>query len=81
MPTVALQAQFDGERIVLDEPFDLSAHASLLVTVLPPSTGAESVTEENWLRATMASDALAFLVDPVEDIYSATDGEPFQDAV
>jgi hypothetical protein len=35
MPAVALKAHYDGERIVLDEPFDLPPHSSLIVTVLP----------------------------------------------
>jgi hypothetical protein len=79
MPTVALQAHYDGERIVLDEPFNLPPHAALMVTVLPPA--AEPESEEAWLRATAASDAFAFLADPAEDIYTVKDGEPFRDAV
>jgi hypothetical protein len=79
MPTVALQAHYDGEKIVLDEPFNLPAHAALMVTVLPAV--AEPESEEAWLRATAASDAFAFLADPVEDIYTLKDGEPFRDAV
>jgi hypothetical protein len=35
MPTVSLKAHYDGERIVLDEPFDLPVHSPLIVTVLP----------------------------------------------
>ncbi len=34
MPTVSLRAHFDGERIRLDEPFDLPPDVPLLVTVL-----------------------------------------------
>jgi len=34
MPTVTLKAHYDGERIQLDEPFDLPRNALLLVTVL-----------------------------------------------
>jgi hypothetical protein len=36
MPTVTLKAHYDGERIVLDEPFELQANSPLMVTVLPP---------------------------------------------
>ncbi len=39
MPTVALQAHYDGEHIVLDEPYDLPPHASLMVTLLPATDG------------------------------------------
>jgi len=35
MPIIALPAHFDGERICLDEPFDLEPNTRLIVTVLP----------------------------------------------
>ena len=79
MPTVALQAHYDGEHIVLDEPYDLPANASLIVTLLPSTSDADS--ESAWLRAAGSSDAFAFLADPAEDIYTPADGEPFRDAV
>ncbi len=77
MPTIALQAHYDGQHIVLDEPYDLPANASLMVTVLP----AADESEEVWLRAAAANEAFGFLADPAEDIYTAADGEPFRDAV
>lgn len=76
MPTVALQAHFDGERIVLDEPFDLPANAPLMVTLLPSALHAEPDSEETWLRAVASNEAFAFLADPAEEIYSLEDGEP-----
>jgi hypothetical protein len=36
MPSVSLRAHYDGERIQLDEPFDLPPNTPLLVTVLAP---------------------------------------------
>ncbi len=79
MPTVALQAHYDGEHIILDEPYELSPNASLMVTLLPFTSDADS--EDAWLRSATSSDAFAFLADPAEDIYTAADGEPFRDAV
>ena len=35
MPMLALPAHFDGERIRLDEPFDLLPNTKLIVTILP----------------------------------------------
>jgi hypothetical protein len=78
MPTIALQAHYDGQHVILDEPHDLPPNASLMVTVLP---SADSDSEDGWLRAVASNDAFAFLADPAEDIYSAADGEPFRDAV
>ena len=80
MPTIALQAHFDGERIILDEKFDLPLNAALMVTVLPQPARAESDSEEEWLHAVSANDAFAFLADPAEDIYTAGDGEPLDHA-
>jgi hypothetical protein len=79
MATVALSAHYDGEHIVLDEPFDLPVNASLVVTVLP--TSAEMDAEDTWLRAIAASGSFDFLADPAEDIYTAADGQPFHNAV
>ena len=78
MRTVALQAHFDGKRIVLDEPYDLPMNANLIVTVLPNAAEAE---EAEWLKATSANEAFEFLSDPAEDIYTKADGEPSRDAV
>jgi hypothetical protein len=36
MKAVALTAHFDGEKVQLDEPFQLDANARLVVVVLPP---------------------------------------------
>jgi hypothetical protein len=78
MPAVTLQAHYDGRHIVLDEPYDLPANASLMVTVLP--SPADKDSEEAWLRAASSSDAFSFLADPAEDIYTLEDGSPLRDA-
>ena len=45
MPTVALQAHFNGDPIVLDEPFDHPPHAPLIVSLLPqPDTERNGLT-------------------------------------
>ena len=57
MPTVTLKAHYDGERIRLDEPFDLPRNAILLVTVLPQDGNGDRVA---WLAASSAALARAF---------------------
>ncbi|MDQ7784844.1 MAG: hypothetical protein RDU20_18315 [Desulfomonilaceae bacterium] len=47
MPAVTLKAHYDGERIVLDEPFEIPPNSDLMVTVLPPT---ETVADEDWFR-------------------------------
>lgn len=48
MPAVTLKAHYDGERIVLDEPFEIPPNSPLMVTVLPPT---EPVVHEDWFLA------------------------------
>jgi hypothetical protein len=67
MPTVALKAHFDGDRIVLDEPFDLPPHSPLIVTLLP-----EAGTERaGW--ETLAAGSLARAYGPAEPDYPLSD--------
>ena len=75
MPPVSLPAHYDGDRIVLDEPYDLPADARLTVMVHPPASN-QDVPEAEWLRTAASSDAFTFLADPREDIYTPADGEP-----
>lgn len=56
MPSVTLKAHYDGERIQLDEPFDLPPNAALLVTVLADGNGDRVA----WLAASRAALARAF---------------------
>jgi len=79
MPTVTLQAHYDGRQIILDGPYNLPANAKLRVTILPSVSDPDA--EEVWLRAASASAAFAFLADPAEDIYTVANGDPFRDAL
>lgn len=64
MPSVSLKAHYDGERIRLDEPFDLPCNASLLVTVLEiPGRDPE---RSEWTAAAAKGLARAFSEDEPE---------------
>ena len=47
MPSITLQAHYDGQTIQLDEPYELPPNARLLVTVVAPTPDAE---REGWGR-------------------------------
>ena len=47
MPIITLPAHFDGERICLDEPFDLELDAKLIITILP--TDERDKEYKDWL--------------------------------
>jgi hypothetical protein len=48
MPSVILKAHYDGEHIVLDEPFVLPPNAPLAVTVLSPTTPEPDSERAEW---------------------------------
>ena len=58
MPSVSLKAHYDGDRIQLDEPFDLPRNAPLLVTVLQVAEG--DGDRVAWLEASKEALARAF---------------------
>lgn len=43
MPSVSLKAHYDGERILLDEPFEIPPNSPLMVTVLAAVGGMEEL--------------------------------------
>lgn len=55
MKAVALTAHFDGEKVQLDEPFQLHANARLLVVVLPPDD-----ERQDWSRLSASRLARAY---------------------
>jgi len=46
MKTINLKAHFDGEKILLDEPFNIEPDTKLIVTVLPKHMDEE---REDWM--------------------------------
>jgi hypothetical protein len=71
MSTITLKAHFDGERIVLDEPFSLSADAQLIVTVLEAPS--DKVPEDQFAVAEAAARELSRAYAQQEPEYSASD--------
>ena len=69
MKAIALTAHFDGERVQLDEPFQLDPNARLLVVVLPPDD-----ERETWSRLSASQLSRAYGNDEPE--YTAADLRP-----
>ena len=72
MPAISLKAHFDGQRIQLDEPFELQRDASLLVTVLSPSPSEQE--RQAWLALSATGLSTAYGDD--EPDYSDVEVEP-----
>ena len=66
MPNAILKAHYDGNQIVLDEPFELLADTPLMVTVL-----ASSDADSGWTAIGAQNLARAFGDDKPE--YTAAD--------
>jgi hypothetical protein len=62
METKTLRAHFDGNQILLDEPFELEPNVELIITVLPKPSDEE---RGDWTRLSLESLARAY-----------SDGEP-----
>ena len=71
MPAITLKAHYDGQRIVLNEPFDLTADAPLMVTVLPVQADVLSRERDKW--AVRAGESLSRAYGEDEPDYTITD--------
>jgi hypothetical protein len=70
MEFITLAAHFDGERIQLDEPFDLPPNTPLIVTVLPsgapPADDSWTVTASMGLARAYGDDEPDYSLDDLK---------------
>jgi hypothetical protein len=62
MQTVTLTARFDGQQILLDEPYQLEADTPLMITILPKPANEEAA----WQQFALQNMARAYEADEVE---------------
>ena len=74
MPSVILKAHYDGEHIVLDEPFVIPPNTPLAVTVLSPSTPEHDRERAEW--AALSAQSLARAYGDDEPEYTVDDLKP-----
>lgn len=58
MNTITLRGHFDGEKILLDEPFELEPDTKLIITVLPKQQADDE--HEAWLYLSKSGLAKAY---------------------
>jgi hypothetical protein len=68
---ITLNAHYDGERILLDEPYELPVNAPLLVTIVSPELSEE---RDRWAR--FAAQSLARAYSDNEPEYTIGDCKP-----
>ena len=71
MPAVTLRAHYDGQRILLDEPFQIPPNTPLMVTVL---ASADADAAAHW--AAIAREALVRAYGDDEPEYTDVDLRP-----
>ena len=77
MKTIEVTGTVDKKhRLILDEPLTIDGPSKVRVII---TIEEDSIEEREWLRAAAANPAFDFLKEPVEDIYTVTDGTPFYD--
>ena len=72
---IEVNGTIDEQRqLHLDEPLPIRGPSRVRVIILLPQ---DDPGEREWLRAAAGNSAFDFLRDPSEDIYSLSDGRPF----
>jgi len=67
----------EQHQLQLDAPLPFAGPKKVRVIVL--YSPLDEFSEDEWLYAAARNPAFSFLKDPTEDIYSLTDGKPFDD--
>ncbi|MHB1344129.1 MAG: hypothetical protein ACYCX3_07195 [Thermoleophilia bacterium] len=73
MITYTLRAHYDGEHIVLDEPFELPTNAPLTVIVLAPAPSEHDRERERASWAALSAQSLARAYGDEEPEYTVAD--------
>lgn len=67
----------EQHQLVLDEPLPINGPTRVRVIVLLPEV--TDIDERVWLHAGSVNPAFDFLKSPEEDIYTLSQGRPFDD--
>jgi hypothetical protein len=75
---IEITGKIDAYRhLVVDDVLPIKGPRNVRVIILVPEE--EDIDESEWLQAASENPSFAFLKDPEEDIYSISDGKPFND--
>jgi hypothetical protein len=69
----------EGGHLRLDEPMPADGARRVRVVIYVPDDEPADLPVREWLAAAR-NPAFDFLHDPREDVYSASDGQPFRDS-
>jgi hypothetical protein len=78
MKAVEIMGRVDSEgQLHLDEPLTAITPGPVRVILLAPED--EDIDERDWLKAAARNPIFDFLKDSEEDVYTISDGKPFDD--
>ncbi len=80
MTAIELTGRINKQR-QLELDGDLPIAGPMRVRVIVLYSLYDEWDEDEWLQAAASNPAFDFLKDPAEDIYTLSDGEPFDDQV
>jgi len=66
-------------QLRLDTPLPVTGPGRVRGVVLFPKEEYEEPSETEWLHAAATNPAFDFLKDPEKDVYTLTDGRPYDD--
>lgn len=69
----------NNHQLLLDGLLPIPQQTKVKVIVLYPTIA--EINETDWMQGVATNPAFAFLHDEAENIYTVTDGEPFDDKI
>ncbi len=79
MQALELEAEIDYDGFLkIEKPLPFIKNRSVRLIVLISDEIDELASEQLWIKSIATNPVFDFLNDPTEDIYSLTDGQPFE---
>lgn len=79
MQAIELEAEIDYNGFLkIEKPLLFIKNRNVKLIVLIADEIDELVNEQIWVKSIATNPVFDFLNDPTEDIYSLTDGQPFE---
>ena len=69
----------EENRLRLDKPLPIVKPGRVRIIVLFPEEYQDEISEAEWLYAASVNPAFSFLKEPQQDIYTLSDGRPFDE--
>jgi hypothetical protein len=79
MRAIELNSKTDNSGLLKIDCRLGKSNSKVRILILLDDDTYESEEEKHWMESISNNPSFGFLMDPVEDVYSIKDGEPFND--